>query len=145
MPLPSNCCVFGERKSMTQMMYIRFLSEGNVGHDLANPFETAYLICPECGASMILDRKTWTTECLGCLAVEMDIPAMFVNRMKGGRDVACISFEQCVPSTVNGYQNKPSENLLEETMLPGNQKKLQKRTCFSYISGTSQFYHPRLV
>lgn len=115
---------FEERISMDQMMYVRFLSEGNVGHDLANPFETAYLICPECKSSMILDRKTWTTECLGCSMVELDIPAMFVNRTGVSRDVACISFELCVPSVINRFRAKPSKVFIRENYHPEGSKEI---------------------
>lgn len=86
---------------MKPMMYIRYLCQGDVGHDLANPFKTAYLTCPECGSSMILDRRKWTTVCLRCSFSELDIPSMLVNRSNVSREAACISFELCVSTVRN--------------------------------------------
>lgn len=33
---------------METMAFIRFLTDGDLGHDLANPFKTAFMECTEC-------------------------------------------------------------------------------------------------
>jgi len=74
------------------LSYIRKLVDGKVSYDLAEPFKRAFIDCPVCGGTMLVDRKTWIAECLQCDHIEGDVPSMVTNRLNISRGEACISF-----------------------------------------------------
>ena len=74
------------------MLYIRKLLEGKVNYDLTNPLKNAFIVCPQCGDVMLLDREAWSTKCFNCSYVEWDIPGMVVGRTNLTREAACVSY-----------------------------------------------------
>lgn len=78
---------------MKTMAFIRFLTDGDLGHDLANPFKTAFIQCTECDGTMLLDREKWRADCMKCSHFEHDVPDMIVARSNLDRVKACAAFE----------------------------------------------------